>query len=159
MRAQRRPGAAALRGCAFVLVSSWLLAAAADHTALIGGLLNAGEVDAVLPGFTVNQVLSNPSSIVGVLPTMGFSEECLSAIVTAIVTACLAEIQVSAPRFRRLASPPPTDAPGQFLPMLIIDPRVSQVILEYSEFLYLNAAASRQWRRTDFLKKCRPTPP
>ena len=35
-----------------------------------------------------------------------------------------------------------TDAPGQFLPMLIIDPKVGQVILEYSEFLYLNAAAS-----------------
>ena len=108
-----------------MLVSSWLLAAAAD-TSAIGSLLNAGPrfgpaVNALLPGFSIAEMLSNPSSIAGLLQTMGFSEECLSAIVNFAIS-CLAELQ--------------------FLPMLIIDPTVGQVILEYSELLYLNAAAS-----------------
>ena len=114
MRAQGRPGAAALRGCGgllmVVLATAGLLAAAADHTALMGGLLDVGEVSAVLPGFTVNSMLADPSSVVGILPTLGFSEACLNEIVVAVVS-CLAEVQ--------------------FLPMLLSDPKVGQVILEY----------------------------
>ena len=114
MRAQRRPGAAALRGCggllAVVLATSGLLATAADHTSMMGGLLDVGEVNAVLPGFTVNAMLANPFSIVGLLPTVGFSETCQNEIIVAVVS-CLAELQ--------------------FLPMLLSSPKVGQVILEY----------------------------
>jgi len=94
-----------------------LLAAAADHTDMgspsgdpLGSLVNMVGLDQVLPGFTVNTVLGNPSSIAGLLPTLGFSTRCQNEFFTAAVS-CLAEIQ--------------------FLPMLFIDPKVGQVILDY----------------------------
>jgi len=52
-----------------------LLAAAADHITNLGNMLNLVGLDQVLPGFTVNKVLGDPSSIVGLLPTLGFSKE------------------------------------------------------------------------------------
>ena len=84
MGPRRRPGrrrrlGGALRGCggllAVVLAMTGLLAAAADHITNLGNLLNLVGLDQVLPGFSVNKVLGNPSSIVGLLPTLGFSKE------------------------------------------------------------------------------------